>query len=254
MNASSEIPLARAALARFVAACFGESPEPPLSALTTIETRKTLRDAASALGISHDLIDGVLDTIPEPSAMQEARGRLLGHTVRSKCPPYELEYKRVEVFQQAQDLADIAAFYRAFGLEASGPESERADHIVPQWEFLSVVAYKEAIAAEEANQDGSECCRDGQRAFLRDHASFWMPAFFHRVKDAEPDGFHAGVVSLAAAVLETWCDSLQVPLGPQWLDLRPVEDDDMSITCGGAEIGGMVELGPRLSEAMERGA
>lgn len=254
MNTAREIPLARAALARFVAAGFGESPEPLLKAKATDEMRGMLHDAGSALGVSGDLVDKVLDSVPNPSALQEARGRVLGHTVRSKNPPYELEYRRAEVFQQAQDLADIVAFYRAFGLELSGPESERADHIVPQWEFLSIVAFKEALAEENDNQEGLELCRDAQRKFLLDHAAFWMPAFFQRVQDAEPNGFHAHLSALAAALLESWCDSLHIPLGPRWLDLRPVEDDDMSIACGDAAIGGMVELGPRLSEAMERGA
>ncbi len=254
MNDRQDIALARATLARFVAACFSESPESEPDALISPEVREALPWSASRLEISQTLVDGILESMPSADAAREARGRLLGHTVRSDCPPYELEYKAGEVFQQSQELADIAAFYRAFGLDLSGPMAERADHIVAEWEFLSIVALKESFAAKDDNKHGLECCRDAQRKFLKEHAAFWMIAFFNRLRDADPHGFFCGVASLATALLKSWCDALDIPLGPEWLDLRPVDDDDLSISCGDTATSGMVELGPRLAKAMREGA
>src|SRR3989304_5935155 len=65
------------------------------------------------------------------------------------CPPYETEYGRRHGVGQAQGLADIAAFYNAFGLTTSAG-GERVDHVSAELEFLAVLAPKEALALGRA--------------------------------------------------------------------------------------------------------
>ena len=40
---------------------------------------------------------------------------LFGHTARGAVSPYETEYGHASLFQQPQEMADLAGFYRAFG-------------------------------------------------------------------------------------------------------------------------------------------
>lgn len=237
----------RAKLARFIAAMLCEPSPACIDDLAHPAIRDELQSAAVALGIQPQLIDRVFEA-HSVDAREESFVRLLGHTVRSECPPYELEYRSAEVFQQSQTLADIAGFYRAFGFDASGPLTEREDHVATEWEFLAANSMLESLATDE---DQTACCRDAQRDFLSEHAAGWMPAFFERVRRSGPQSFLTEIVNLAEAVLRNWCNTLGVLVGPAWLELRPVDEEDSTITCGAP---GAVELGPTLAAAMDEGA
>ncbi len=239
------IAIERAKLARFISAAFSEPDPVCLVQLADPEIRKELRASGATVGISAQVIESILDALAAGSANQEAYVRLLGHTVRSECPPYELEYRSAEIFQQSQTLADVAGFYHAFGFDASGPVTEREDHAATQWEFLAVLSMKAALAQCE---EDLECCVSAQRAFLKDHAAMWMPAFFERIRKTDSTSVLARTAELADAVLRQWCADLGVAVGPRWLELRPISDEDSNITCGAP---GAVELGPTLAAAME---
>src|SRR5262249_52628787 len=155
---------------------------------------------------------------------------------------------RGEIFQQSQSMADIAGYYAAFGVQAGGAVAERPDHIVAQWEFLSELARRQASAAG-GNIDGAHVCVEAQRSFLKYHAAAWVPAFFNRVRQTEPARFYARAADVAEAVLRHWCEALHVPLGPRWIELRPISEDDSSITCG-APGESPVELGPTLAAGL----
>ncbi len=237
----------RAKLARFVAAMLSEPSPACLADLAHPEISGELYTAAAVLGIDAELIERLL-TPRANSEFAESYVRLLGHTVRSECPPYELEYRASEVFQQSQTLADIAGFYRAFGFDAIGPLTERADHVATEWEFLSAISMMESLATSD---EQVQCCRDAQCSFLTEHAANWMPAFFERIRRAEPRSFIADVISLADALLRQWCGTRRVAVGPEWLELRPIDEEDSTITCGAP---GAVELGPTLAAAFGEGA
>jgi TorA maturation chaperone TorD len=239
------VALERAKLARFMAAMFGDPDQAWFDMLAEPAARMELYEAASSLQIESKLVDGVFRSIDADAANEDAYNRLLGHTVRSECPPYELEYRSSEVFQQAQTLADIAGFYRAFGFDATGPVTERADHLATQWEFLAVLSMMESLAKDA---DQAACCIAAQRSYLAEHAGAWMPAFFERVRRADAGSFLAKVADLGDAVLRQWCMQLGVSTGPRWLELRAISDEDSTISCGAP---GAVELGPTLAAAME---
>ncbi len=239
------ITLARATLARFVAELFGRPESNRLTLLSGAGVHAELQEAVTALGIESRWIEAVFASHGAGAAVREAYDRILGHTVRSECPPYELEYRTAEVFQQAQTLADISGFYRAFGFEAGGPLVERADHVVAEWEFLAILSLKESLAPSD---EDAECCRVAQKTFLAEHAAVWMPAFFERIRRLDDRSFLASAADLADRVLRAWCADLKVSIGPDWLELRPIEDEDSNISCGAP---GTVELGPMLASAME---
>lgn len=238
---------ARARLARFIAAILSEPDAEFHRRIIEPAVMNDVRAACAALGIDGALLDPIVEGLSDAAGAAECYGRLLGHAVRGECPPYELEYRAAEVFQQSQTLADIAGFFRAFGFDAAGPFAERADHAATQWEFLAVLAMKESQARRVEDR---ECCIDAQRAFLADHAAAWMPAFFERLRRADAASLLARGADLAEVVLREWCERHHVPVGPKWLALRPISDEDGVITCGA---GGEVELGPTLSAAMSEG-
>ncbi|MBI4717447.1 MAG: molecular chaperone TorD family protein [Planctomycetes bacterium] len=175
---------------------------------------------------------------------------LVGHAVRGTCPPYELEYDRGEIYQQAAGLADLGGFYAAFGLELARGAAERADHVSVQCEFMAVLCAKESNARATGNGNGSDTCADAQRTFLRDHLGRWLPAFAHRVQQADADGFYATLAAFASAFIDGECRRFEIPLGPPLLQLRAVDPvKDVEINCDGAETCGagggepLVQLG-----------
>jgi len=245
---SAESALSRAVLARYLAELFSEPDEAWLVRMSSDETRWEVRRSAESLGLP--LGDANAIAIPDIEDLLTERNRLFGHTVRSACPPYELEYGRGEVFQQSQSLADLAGFYSAFGFQSGGPMAERPDHLIAEWEFLSVMALKESIALNAGQAEAAQCCRDAQRAFLSDHAATWIPAFCNRLRAAQPAPFFLAVTNLAEALMASWCSALRVSTGPAWLELRPVDEDDSTITCGADGDVQRVELGPTLAAAL----
>ncbi len=172
------------------------------------------------------------------ASLQAEFVRLFGHSVRGSCPPYELEYGRGEIIQQTAELADLAGFYNAFGLNLTEAAFERADHVAVECEFLSVLCAKEAWGQQNDNRDLSETCADAQRLFLRDHLAKWLPAFSHRLEAADSDGFYGRAASLASAFIREECRRFEIEIGPQWLELRPADPErDSTIDCDTAGCG-----------------
>lgn len=256
MNAPQRTPtpseaaaLARAALCRLVALGFCEPDAEWLGILTAPATHAEANAAAATLGVDPADVRGMLEVsggLPEQVA---AFARLFGHTVRSACPPYELEYGRSEIFQQAHALADLAGFYAALGLEPAGPLQERPDHVAAEWEFLALASQREAAALAENACDAAAVLADMQQKFLTEHAVVWMPAFCNRVVRADA-GFYNRLARLARALLDHFCAVRQVSPGEDWLELRPTSPEDAAMTCGAPDSpGGQVELGPWMSQA-----
>src|SRR6185503_4152613 len=73
-----------------------------------------------------------------------------GHAARGDCPLNEIEYGELKAdpLFQPHRLADLAAFYRAFGLEMAEAAAERPDHLGMELEFMAVLAAREAFALE----------------------------------------------------------------------------------------------------------
>ena len=117
-------------------------------------------------------------------------------------PPYEAEYIPIGVFRRMQQMADVAGFYRAFGLEMS-PGAGRPDHLAAELEFMASLAFREAYARRAGNADGATVCRKAQRAFLADHLVRWLPSFATRVSETGPDDPYTALARVASAIV-TW--------------------------------------------------
>lgn len=157
-----------------------------------------------------------------------------GHAARGSCPLNEIEYGELKAdpLFQPHRLADIAAFYRAHGLEVTADATERQDHICMELEFMSVLAAKEAYARHKGTEQNEVViCQETQKRFLREHLARWTPAFFRRVVRHCNGTPLAAFAELAHAFLLNDCARFGVPPGSQDLVLRAIDKSSESL-CG----------------------
>jgi len=157
-----------------------------------------------------------------------------GHAARGRCPMNEIEYgdANADPLFQPHRLADLAAFYRAFGLEPTDDAGERQDHLCMELEFMSVLAAKVAYAAEHGvGPSESAACADAQKRFLREHLGRWGVAFARRLTGEIDRGPLAAFGSLLRLFIEEECRRFEVSPGSDVLALRPV-DEAAETLCG----------------------
>lgn len=204
--------LHRAALYRLLAAAFAYPTPARLEALA-LGVRGAVAEASAELrdGLAR-LADAAGNADPGPLAGEHVA--LFQREVR--CPPYEGAYGPPQMAGKAALLADVAGFYRAFGLEPAAGQPEVEDHVSVELEFMSVLALKEAWAIAGALTDELEITRAAQRAFLTDHLARWISAFAGRVTAAAPPGVYPS----AAAILQAWieADCARLGIAPRPLD------------------------------------
>jgi len=130
---------------------------------------------------------------------------VFGLVVSQECPPFETEYlPSRDAFQRAQELADVAGFYQAFGLQPPPRCGLRPDHAALELEFVAFLLEKirtsassfapagnrggccraastpdrlAAEAAAAAADEHEKICRDALRSFMTDHVAWWIPTF-----------------------------------------------------------------------------
>jgi len=195
------------------------APDPQSSPARSLETLLASMDP-EAFGAFHDDIIAAI-----------------GHAARGSCPINEIEYGdlKADPLFQPHRLADLGAFYRAFGLELGETADERHDHLSVELEFMAVLTAQEAHARNTSNrEDALAVCRDAQRKFLRDHLGRWTPAFARRLHRAIGDGTLRRLAWFVHALIEDECRRLDAPIGSRDLFLRPA-DEAVSV-CDGCGI------------------
>lgn len=158
---------------------------------------------------------------------------LFGHTAHPKVPPYETEYGEETLFQQPQELGDLAGFYGAFGLKMNA--FERVDHISCECEFLAFLARKEAYALEQDDEAMLQETRKAQRLFIQAHFGRFVPAFAKLLRRENPDGFYAALGNLCRDFARWECTYFNIPLGSELMRLRPTEWMEDAFTCGSGD-------------------
>lgn len=169
------------------------SPEVRLAALWRLLSLGFTSPTIETVAEVEALAEGLLETESSPElegVLVALRGctivelaaqynELFGGTVQ--VAPYEGSYE-LDPIRQGRQMADVAAFYRAFGAEPSGPAAERPDHVGCELEFLSFLELRRLTAAD-ADED-AELMDEIAASFLTDHAGRWLPTFFAAVLEA----------------------------------------------------------------------
>jgi TorA maturation chaperone TorD len=167
--------------------------------------------------------------------------RLFGHTLRGRVCPYEFEYGRPALLLQAQELADLSGTYEAFGLRSRLEQHERADHVGCELDFVEFLSVKEAVALRDGDPEMFEVTHQALRRFLGEHLGRFGRAFASTLQREGGAGFYGLLGHLLEAFLLVECAWLEVPIGPELLELRPVEPDGVPMACGGED--DLVQLG-----------
>lgn len=124
-----------------------------------------------------------------------------GHSISKDCPPYETEYcANHDVTFRSQRLADVAGFYRAFGLDRSDNLRERVDHLSFEAEFAQILIARQLYAADQGLEEAhAEVCQAAQRRFFAEHLGWWLPAFGVQLEARTGSGFYKGLARFVRA-------------------------------------------------------
>lgn len=246
--------LARRACYRLVAVALADPQTGAWSELTDQTTQAFVAEAAEILrdedaAVARPLALGerpladldpakLFARLPKSAAelndLYEANFGLLGG---SKCPPYEIEYVPSKfTFQRSNMLADIAGFYKAFGLETSSSNPDRPDHIALECEFLAQVLYLQCQALQAQTPDAAskaELCQQAVYRFLNEHFAWWTPAFARILAHQDPDGFYEAVVHFLAALVAAERALAGIEPPQHTAEPSPIENADQ---CSGCEL------------------
>lgn len=158
--------------------------------------------------------------------------RVFGVGPTADCPPYETEFcPSHEPFYRAQQMADVAGFYHAFGLNVSQTRPDRPDHIALELEFMSLLVAKQQLTQKNRRRHAkgrAEVCRKAQRCFLMDHLVWWAPSFARGLRRKAGTGPYAALAQLLAAFMPLERSRFnikapQAPVKPKSVE-RPEED------------------------------
>lgn len=204
MNEAGEIvPTARSNIYRFLALGFSYPQASLLSQLneqlSALEASLDLLDDRVSLGKA-GAVRSALETMTV-DGLEASYLRCFGHTISKECPPYETEYGQAHIFQQSGSLADIAGFYRAFGLDLAPDLNDRLDHVSVELEFMQFLCTKEAYALARGHaQEKLALCRDAQAKFLGEHLGRWAFGFARKLEKKAGHSVHG----LAAEILTSF--------------------------------------------------
>jgi len=186
-----------------------------------------------------------LDTQARRAALQA----VFGFVVSRECPPLETEFiPSKDASTRAQHLADLAGFYRAFGLTSDPASPRRPDHVCLHLGFVSLLNRKMAAIATLTEPDDkaaehADVCLHALRSFLDEHLCWWLPTFARRLElhataiaeeAVEPAASGLLVLARVARFIRAWmalerisagCDPIRRIVGPN-VDEEIVGDDE----------------------------
>ena len=143
-----------------------------------------------------------------------------GHIAQSQVPLYETEYGQAQSLMGLHELADIAGFYRAFGLEITPSLGERVDHVSVESIFLHFLCYKEAYALTHHGTEQVMLCRDTQKQFLKNHFGAWGPSMALRILENASDSIYGSLAQWLLKFLNSETKRFDLPPTSEQLGLR----------------------------------
>jgi len=227
--------LARGVVYRCLAPALLSPGEPFGTTLTQGLWLGSLNEAVGCVPASESLHDALaelerLQPTLDLGVLQEEYTRLFSHTTLTDVPPYGADYLATHIFMKAQSLADVAGFYRAFGV-AIDAGSERPDHISAELEFMGYLCWKEAYAAEQGLAEAADITVSAQKRFFDEHLGRWAPLFLSRFAALTTQPFYRAVAAFAQVFLAD--EAARLGVSPQAIQAEPVDTPLQSgFTCG----------------------
>ncbi|MBI4197820.1 MAG: molecular chaperone TorD family protein [Chloroflexi bacterium] len=234
--ATWEPPLARSAAYELLSLAFLYPAEGACTSLA--EKARHTAEAASALGW-HEVAEAsqaVASRLATASdeELLEHYVDVFGHGVSKDCPQYEGEYLETHIFLKSQTLAEVNAFYTAFGVGVNPDLHDRLDHISVEMEFMHILTTKEAYALLHGHGvDKVHLCQDAQKAFLKEHLANWSRSFVRRVgRKAGQDTPYGALAHLLDAHLKAEYAAHHLQPAPSRQVIIPLEmEEEESLEC-----------------------
>lgn len=149
---------------------------------------------------------------------------------------YETEYGRERVMAKPNELADLAGFYKAFGLsnEDGDVTPEMVDHISVELEFYSYMLLKEIYLEKKEDSEGKEIVFDGRKKFIEDHLGRFTEAVSKRPGIVE-NNYYSLVFNWINLLVKEECKELGVQ--PLKIDLLSSQAEPEAVECALAGCG-----------------
>lgn len=164
--------------------------------------------------------DGLEITIPENTeTLRSAYAAAFGNENESTVSQYETGYAPGTLVTNTNQLADMAGFYRAFGLDIAAGCRDRADYLSTQLEFAGHLAAQRAYFEEEGDETGAKVVTDARASFIEDHLGRWVPRFVAEVREEIDEPFYRTLSNLLSALVENENEVLAI--SPEEFEAEP---------------------------------
>lgn len=160
---------------------------------------------------------------------------------------YETEYGAYRSVKKTAELADVAGFYRAFGMEIKEDEvgREMLDHISVELEFYSVLLCKQQWLEQHQDQAGIDIVVDARKQFLKAHLGTYVTTLASSLQDAQYR-FYTLLFAWVNNLVMTECRNLGVQ--PDQTLLPSGKTEEEAIACGTLGACAMESLKPKYSD------
>lgn len=150
---------------------------------------------------------------------------------KSLNPLYETEYGRERAMFKANELSDIAGFYRAFGFEMDQEGArEMVDHVSVELEFYSLLQMKNLYLQEMSDMNGCEIVHDAMKKFMDAHLGRFVPAILER-QGVVNSPVYKQVFTWVQQIVADECARLGVnPEKASWFSSQVADEN---VCCGG---------------------
>lgn len=145
-------------------------------------------------------------------------------------PLYETEYGRERAMFKANELSDIAGFYRAFGFEMDeNGTHELQDHVSVELEFYSLLMMKVNFLNEAGDQEGAEIVTDAMRKFLESHLGRFVSSIGER-PGVQSSPFYSSLIKWCADVVAS--ESERLGVNPEKATWFASQAETEEVACG----------------------
>ena len=186
-----------------------------------------------SFSLPKELDDQLRQLVASSSGIDDLRSDYIAifDQAKSLNPLYETEYGRERAMFKANELSDIAGFYRAFGFEMNQEgDRDMVDHISVELEFYSLLLMKHMYLQESQDLDGCEIVHDGMKKFMDSHLGRFVPAILER-EGVKSSATYSTIFKWIEKIVVEECSRIGVnPEVATWLSSQ-AEGENMC--CGG---------------------
>lgn len=205
-----------------------------LTSYPDASVEETIREFAERLA-DHAQAKPFVSALAEPEGFDDLRADYVALFDRGdgRIPLYETEYGRMRGIAKGNALADIAGFYRAFGLAPDPDRHELLDHAAVELEFYAVLLAKQDYLALANDAEGCAIVEDARKKFLKEHLGPLARALAASPV-AREHAAYGDVLAWCGEIVARECDALDV--SPVPLDFFAEDSDASDLECGAVRL------------------